>query len=95
MKDIFEIWSTLGDKVSLRSLVQGLLTLIFVKAKEVVTGKLQRRCNRGLSQQEIAEMIQDGRLQQFCIEVSGRLLKDVSRAFARTSLGYEGGNVAQ
>ncbi|KAG1806619.1 uncharacterized protein HD556DRAFT_1436561 [Suillus plorans] len=78
VKDIFEIWSTLGDK-----------------AKEVVTGKLQRRCNRGLSQQEIAEMIQDGRLQQFCIEVSGRLLKDVSRAFAKTSLGYEGGNVAQ
>ncbi|KAG1906997.1 uncharacterized protein F5891DRAFT_999729 [Suillus fuscotomentosus] len=95
VKDIFEIWSTLGDRVSLRSLVRGSLTLIFVKAKEVVTGKLQRRCNRRLSQQEIAEMIQDGRLQQFCIEVSGRLLKDVSRAFAKTSLGYEGGNVAQ
>lgn len=65
------------------------------RAKEVVTGKLQRRCNRSLSQQEIAEMIQDGRLQQFCVEVSSRSLKDLSRAFAKTSLGYEGGNVAQ
>lgn len=65
------------------------------RAKEVVTGKLQRRCNRRLSQQEITEMIQDGRLQQFCIEVSSRSLKDLSRAFAKTSLGYEGGNVVQ
>lgn len=62
------------------------------RAKQVVTGKLQRRCNRGLSQQEIGEMIQDGQLQQFCIEVSSRSLKDISRAFAKTSLGYEGGN---
>jgi hypothetical protein len=68
---------------------------MFAKAKQVVTGKLQRRCNRGFSQQEIAEMVQDGRLQQFCIEVSSRSLKDLSQAFAKTSLGYEGGNVAQ
>jgi hypothetical protein len=68
------------------------LTLIFAKAKQVVTGKLQRRCNRGLSQQEIGEMIQDGQLQQFCIEVSSQSLKELSRAFAKTSLGYEGGN---
>lgn len=65
------------------------------RAKEVVTGKLQRRCNRRFSQQEIVEMIQDGRLQQFCIEVSSRSLKDLSRGFAKTSLGYEGGNVVQ
>ncbi|KAG2369644.1 hypothetical protein BDR07DRAFT_1388031 [Suillus spraguei] len=65
------------------------------RAKEVVTGKLQRRCNRGLSQQEVAEMIQVGRLQQFCIEVSSLSLKDLSRAFAKMSLGYEGGNVVQ
>lgn len=62
------------------------------RAKQVVTGKLQRRCNRGLSQQEIGEMIQDGQLQQFCIEVSSRSLKELSRAFAKTSLGYEGGD---
>lgn len=65
------------------------------RAKEVVTGKLQRRCNRRLSQEDIVEMIQDGRLQQFCIEVSSQSLKDFSRGFAKTSLGYEGGNVVQ
>ncbi|KAG2154975.1 uncharacterized protein EDB93DRAFT_127041 [Suillus bovinus] len=65
------------------------------KAKEVVTGKLQKRCNRRLSPQEIVEMIQDGRLQQFCVQVSSGSLKDLSRAFAKTSLGYEGRSVTQ
>ncbi|KAG1752605.1 uncharacterized protein EDB91DRAFT_1243368 [Suillus paluster] len=65
------------------------------KAKETVTAKLRRRCNRRHSQQDITEMIQDGRLQQFCVEVSSRSLKALSREFAKTRLGYEGGNIAQ
>ncbi|KAG2156245.1 hypothetical protein DEU56DRAFT_226206 [Suillus clintonianus] len=65
------------------------------RPKEVVTGKLQRRCNRRHSQQEIGSMIQDGRLQQFCVEVSSRSLNALSREFAKTSLGFEGVDVAQ
>ncbi|KAG0709821.1 hypothetical protein DFH29DRAFT_885932 [Suillus ampliporus] len=65
------------------------------RAKDVVTAKLRRRCNRRHTQQELAEMIQDGRLQQFCVEVSSRSLKTLSREFAKTSLGYEGGNISQ
>ncbi|OAX44473.1 hypothetical protein K503DRAFT_764895 [Rhizopogon vinicolor AM-OR11-026] len=65
------------------------------KAKEVVTAKLRRRCNRRHSQQDIAEMIQDGRLQQFCIEVNSRSLETLSQEFAKNRLGFEGGNLAK
>jgi len=40
-------------------------------------------------------MIEDGQLQQFCIEVNSRSLKTLSKEFAKTRLGYEGGSRVQ
>jgi hypothetical protein len=95
MKDLFQIWPTLGDKVSLASLQQNGRRLFLLEAKEAVTAKLRRRCNRRLSQQDIAGMIQDGKLQQFCIEVNSRSLRTLSQEFAKARLGIEGGSLAR
>ncbi|KIJ20316.1 hypothetical protein PAXINDRAFT_7564 [Paxillus involutus ATCC 200175] len=57
------------------------------KAKRSVVVRLKRRSKGSYSEDELQQMIDDGRLEQFCVEVSSRLLKDTSEAFAQR-LGY-------
>ncbi|KIL00054.1 hypothetical protein PAXRUDRAFT_822073 [Paxillus rubicundulus Ve08.2h10] len=57
------------------------------KAKRSVIVGLRRRCKGNYSEDELCQMMDDGRLEQFCVEVSSRLLKDTSEAFAQC-LGY-------
>ncbi|KAF8842715.1 hypothetical protein BDN67DRAFT_898720 [Paxillus ammoniavirescens] len=57
------------------------------KAKRSVVVRLKRRCKGSYSEDELRQMMDDGHLEQFCVEVSSRLLKDTSEAFAQR-LGY-------
>ncbi|KIJ70123.1 hypothetical protein HYDPIDRAFT_104793 [Hydnomerulius pinastri MD-312] len=58
------------------------------KSKKTVVTRLKRRCKGSHSDFELYQRIGDGRLEQFCVEVSSRSLKDVSEAFAESKLGY-------
>ncbi|KAH7931189.1 hypothetical protein BV22DRAFT_1136191 [Leucogyrophana mollusca] len=60
------------------------------KSRDVVIAKLRNRCNHMMSRDELAQMMEDGRLEQLCVEISSRSLKSESRAFA-FKLGYRRG----
>ncbi|KAF9247366.1 hypothetical protein BU15DRAFT_70179 [Melanogaster broomeanus] len=57
------------------------------KTKKSVILRLKKRCKGQYSEDELRQMLEDGRLEQFCVEVASRLLKDTSEAFAER-LGY-------
>ncbi|KAF9226628.1 hypothetical protein BS17DRAFT_806729 [Gyrodon lividus] len=57
------------------------------KAKRSVVVRLKKRCKGSFSEDELRRMVEDGRLDQFCVEVSSKSLKDISEAFAG-HLGY-------
>ncbi|KAH7914435.1 hypothetical protein BJ138DRAFT_1177355 [Hygrophoropsis aurantiaca] len=56
-------------------------------SKGVVIAKLRNRCNHQKTQEELVQMMDDGRLEQLCIKISSKDLKATSRAFM-SKLGF-------
>ncbi|KAI6047465.1 hypothetical protein EDC04DRAFT_3136097 [Pisolithus marmoratus] len=78
-----DIWYYIGAHTWTLTRLFSVWSVMDDQTKRKIVSRLLARCRRRHTTQDIRQMLDDGRLAQFCVEVSSTALTSLSEAFAR------------